>query len=95
MLIAIKGPDLLRIKGIVHVEGMVWPFVFHGVQHIFDAPVPLKSWSGQDAISRVVVIARNMSQDDLDASLNMLRMKPKEVETTADGMVHETAPMPF
>lgn len=95
MLIAIKGPDLLRIKGIVHVEGMDWPFVFHGVQHIFDDPVPLKSWSGQDAISRVVVIARNMSQDDLDASLNMLRMKPKEVETATDGMTHETVEMPF
>lgn len=95
MLIAIKGPDLLRIKGIVHVEGMDWPFVFHGVQHIFDDPVPLKSWSGQDAKSRVVVIARNMSQDDLDASLNMLRMKPSEVATATDGMVHETVEMPF
>ncbi|MEM9229012.1 MAG: GTP-binding protein [Pseudomonadota bacterium] len=95
MLIAIKGPDLLRIKGIIHVEGMDWPFVFHGVQHIFDAPVPLTSWSGQDATSRVVVIARNMSQDDLDASLNMLRMKPKEVETTTNGMIHETVEMPF
>lgn len=42
-LIALKGPDILRIKRIVHVEGMSWPFVFHGVQHIFDAPVPLKS----------------------------------------------------
>ncbi|MEJ8561819.1 GTP-binding protein [Yoonia sp. GPGPB17] len=95
MLIAIKGPDLLRIKGIVHVEGMDWPFVFHGVQHIFDAPVPLKSWTGKDTTSRVVVIARNMSQDDLDASLNMLRMKPKEVETATDGMVLETVEMPF
>ena len=95
MLIAIKGPDLLRIKGIVHVEGMDWPFVFHGVQHIFDAPIPLKSWNGQDSKSRVVVIARNMSQDDLDASLNMLRMKPKEVETATDGMIHETVEMPF
>ena len=95
MLIAIKGPDLLRIKGIVHVEGMDWPFVFHGVQHIFDAPVPLKSWNGQDAKSRAVVIARNMSQDDLDASLNMLRMQPKEVETATDGMIQETVEMPF
>ena len=95
MLIAIKGPDLLRIKGIVHVEGMDWPFVFHGVQHIFDAPIPLKSWSGHDATSRVVVIARNMSQGDLDASLNMLRMKPTEVETATDGMIHETVEMPF
>ncbi|MEL6574003.1 MAG: GTP-binding protein [Pseudomonadota bacterium] len=95
MLISIKGPDLLRIKGIVHVEGMDWPFVFHGVQHIFDAPVPLKSWNGQDTTSRVVVIARNMSQDDLDASLNMLRMKPKEVATATNGMIHETVEMPF
>jgi len=95
MLIAIKGPDLLRIKGIVHVEGMDWPFVFHGVQHIFDDPVPFKSWNGQDTTSRVVVIARNMSQDDLDGSLNMLRMQPKEVRTTTDGMIHETVEMPF
>lgn len=95
MLIALKGPDLLRIKGIIFVEGMDWPFVFHGVQHIFDAPVPIGSWSGQDAKSRVVVIARNMSQDDLDASLKMLRMKPQEVETTTDGMIHETIEMPF
>lgn len=95
MLIAIKGPDLLRIKGIIHVEGMGWPFVFHGVQHIFDTPVPLDAWRGQDALSRVVVIARNMSEDDLNASLNMLRMKSQEVEKTADGMIHETVEMPF
>jgi len=95
MLIAIKGPDLLRIKGIIHVEGMDWPFVFHGVQHIFDTPVPLRSWSGQDTKSRVVVIARNMSEDDLNASLNMLRMELKQVETTTDGMIHETVEMPF
>ncbi|MEM6663229.1 MAG: GTP-binding protein, partial [Pseudomonadota bacterium] len=35
MLMALKGPNILRMKGIVHVEGMDWPFVFHGVQHIF------------------------------------------------------------
>jgi len=95
ILIAIKGPDLLRIKGIIHVEGMDWPFVFHGVQHIFDTPVLLESWSGQDTKSRVVVIARNMSEDDLNASLNMLRMKPAEIKKTTDGMVHETVEMPF
>jgi len=95
MLIALKGPDLLRMKGIVHVEGLDWPFVFHGVQHIFDAPVPLQAWRGQDQNSRVVVIARNMSQEDLDASLNMLRMQPVEVQTATDGLVQETVEMPF
>ncbi|MEL6424953.1 MAG: GTP-binding protein [Pseudomonadota bacterium] len=95
MLVAIKGPDLLRVKGIVHVEGMDWPFVFHGVQHIFDSPVPLKSWGGDDVTSRVVVIARNMSQDDLHASLNMLRMEPTEGDRAADVTAPEPVEMPF
>jgi len=95
MLLAIKGPDLLRVKGIVHIEGMDWPFVFHGVQHIFDAPVPLRSWSGEDVTSRVVVIARNMSQEELDASLTMLHMAPKGFEGASGGITHESLDMPF
>lgn len=94
-LIALKGPDILRMKGIVHVEDMDWPFVFHGVQHIFDSPVPLKSWSGKDTTSRVVVIARDIKEEDLKASLEMLRLKPKDAETTAEGMMVHTTEMPF
>ena len=92
-LIALKGPDILRVKGIVHVEGLEWPFVFHGVQHIFDAPVPLKSWSGKDTTSRVVVIARDIDKGDLKASLETLRMRPQEAR--GDGMMVQTTEMPF
>lgn len=95
MLIALKGPDILRMKGIVHVEGMEWPFVFHGVQHIFDQPVPLRSWRGDDTMSRVVVIARDMSKQELESSLNVLRMQPSDVEQTADTLKVETDEMPF
>ena len=94
-LIALKGPDILRMKGIVHVEGMELPFVFHGVQHIFDAPVPMKSWAGDDTTSRVVVIARDMSEEDLAASLELLRMQPQEIDAATDGMMVQTAEMPF
>ncbi|MEP2889709.1 CobW family GTP-binding protein [Tateyamaria sp.] len=94
-LIALKGPDILRMKGIVHVEGIDWPFVFHGVQHIFDAPVPLESWTGEGTTSRVVVIARDMSEEDLAASLELLRMQPKEVDVKTEGMMVQTAEMPF
>lgn len=94
MLIAMKGEDILRIKGIVHLEGVKWPFVFHGVQHIFDAPVPLEDWTGGDTTSRVVVIARNMTKDELETSLSMLRMQPKEGETVP-GMMTQTVDMPF
>jgi G3E family GTPase len=97
-LIALKGPNILRMKGILHVEGLEYPFVFHGVQHIFDAPVPLKSWSGEDTISRVVVIARDMEEADLKASLEMLLMQPDKdaaSEKGPGGMIVETIEMPF
>lgn len=94
-LIALKGSDILRMKGIVHVEDIGWPFVFHGIQHIFDAPVPLKNWKGTDTTSRVVVIARNMDQGELQASLETLHMLPTEIETTSAGFIVQSSDMPF
>ena len=72
-LIALRGDNILRVKGIVFLEGFDDPFVFHGVQHIFDPPVQLKDWPKDDRKSRVVVIARDMSQRELSRSLDMLR----------------------
>jgi len=97
-LIALKGPNILRMKGILHVEGLQYPFVFHGVQHIFDAPVPLKSWEREDTTSRVVVIARDMEEADLKASLEMLLMRPENKaasESLPGGMLVDTIEMPF
>lgn len=94
-LIALKGPDILRIKGIVHVEGVDYPFVFHGVQHIFDAPVPLENWKAESLTSRVVVIARDMDKEDLEASLATLRMPLDEIKARTEGMMADVAEMPF
>ncbi|MFS4581478.1 CobW family GTP-binding protein [Phaeobacter sp. C3_T13_0] len=74
-LIMLRGPDILRVKGIVHLEGIKTPFVFHGVQHLFDPPVPLHDWSGENRQSRIVVIARDMTQPELQRSLDMLRAR--------------------
>lgn len=72
-LAMLRGPDILRIKGIVHIEDIDVPFVFHGVQHLFDPPVPLQDWPGGDRTSRIVVIARDMTRPELTRSLDMLR----------------------
>ena len=74
-LIGAKGSDILRIKGIVFLENIDAPFVFHGVQHVFDPPVQLKKWPKNDRQSRIVVIARNISKLQLQRSLDMLRIK--------------------
>jgi G3E family GTPase len=79
-LILLRGPDILRVKGIVHLENIETPFAFHGVQHLFDPPVPLRNWPANDRQSRIVVIARDLSESELDYSLNMLRAQ-KAAET--------------
>lgn len=93
-LIALRGPDILRMKGIVHIEDVPKPFVFHGVQQIFEPPVPLESWPAGDHTSRVVVIARDFPKADLEDSLAVLRTRPASEAPAAD-IPADTPGMPF
>jgi G3E family GTPase len=58
LLINLRGADLLRVKGIVNVEGE--PVVVQGVQHIFHPPVVLDRWPSDDRQTRLVFITRNI-----------------------------------
>jgi len=62
-LIALRGPDLLRIKGLVNVHGCPGPVVLHLVQHLAHPPVELTAWPTDDRRTRIVCIVRNMSAD--------------------------------
>ncbi len=70
---AVRGEQILRIKGIVFLEGEDVPMVLHGVQHTFDQPVPLKQWNKDDTTSRIVIIARDLSDTRLRRTLDKLR----------------------
>ncbi|MBV6657406.1 MAG: GTP-binding protein [Devosiaceae bacterium] len=90
-LMAFKGSDILRLKGIIHIEGTDQPMVFHGVQHILETPVPLSSELETTGTSRIVVIARNVEKSDLEASLNMLRMRLTDIDGfLGDLMAHQS-----
>jgi len=83
-LVMLKGPNILRVKGIVHLIDIEAPFVFHGVQHLFDPPVPMPHWPGGDRKSRIVVIARDMTNPELVRSLEMLQAhQDATLETTS------------
>ena len=58
LLTTLRGPDLLRVKGIVNIDGC--PVVIQGVQHIFHPPVKLDRWPSADTGSRLVFITRNI-----------------------------------
>jgi G3E family GTPase len=61
LLTSMRGPDLLRVKGIVNVDGA--PVVVQCVQHIFHPPVPLDAWPSADTGTRLVFITRNISAE--------------------------------
>ena len=67
-LASLKGPDLLRVKGIVNVAGRAGPVVIHGVQHVFHPPVELKAWPDDDRRTRIIFITRNIKADALARS---------------------------
>jgi G3E family GTPase len=74
-LIALRGGDLLRVKGLLNVAGCQGPVVVQYVQHLAHPPVELQSWPDQNRNSRIVFIARNIAESqvrDLFASVETL-----------------------
>jgi G3E family GTPase len=67
-LASLRGPDLLRIKGIVAVEGRAGPVVIHAVQHVLHAPRELRDWPDADRRSRIVLITRGIPAAALETS---------------------------
>jgi G3E family GTPase len=75
MLIALRGADLLRVKGFVNVRGTVGPVVVQVVGHLAHSPVELQAWPDDDHQTRVVFITRGMTEQpvkDLFAAVRAL-----------------------
>jgi G3E family GTPase len=74
MLGAFRGPNLLRIKGLVNVGGM--PVVVQAVQHLFHPPAPLDSWPSEDHRSRLVFITRNLERHEIERTFKAFEYSP-------------------
>jgi G3E family GTPase len=61
------GERLLRVKGLLNLEGEPGPVVVHGVHHVFHPPVALDAWPDADRRSRLVLIADGLDRAVLEA----------------------------
>jgi G3E family GTPase len=66
LLTSLRGPDLLRVKGLVNIAGETGPVVVQGAQHLFHPPVTLAAWPGEDRRSRIVFITRNIPRQAVE-----------------------------
>jgi G3E family GTPase len=63
-LVSRHAEKLLRVKGILNIDGEPAPVVIHGVQHQF-ARMRLKLWPSDDRRSKLVLIARGLNREFL------------------------------
>ena len=73
-LASLRGANLLRVKGLLNVEGD--PVAVHAVQTLIHEPVSLARWPDADRRSRLVFITREMDRAEIEATLDVLRLKP-------------------
>ena len=84
LLAMMRGPDLLRVKGIVNVEGEPnTPAVIHGVQHVFHPVSWLKSWPSADRRTRLVFIVRDITEAQIAELMESLDDTDVNEATTA------------
>jgi G3E family GTPase len=63
VLAALRGPDLLRVKGILAIRECRGPVVIHSVQHVAHPPVELEDWPDADRRSRLVFVTRGLARE--------------------------------
>ncbi len=68
LLVGFKGPNILRIKGIINLAGEDKPVVIHGVQHIFHPTVTLPAWPSEDHRTRIVFITKDVERATIERS---------------------------
>jgi G3E family GTPase len=66
-LTTLRGPDLLRVKGIVNVEGEAGPVILQAAQHVIHPPIALDAWRDDDRSSRIVFITRNITRESVES----------------------------
>lgn len=65
-----KGENVLRLKGILNIQGQEKPVAIHGVQHLFHPPVQLAAWpEGDSRHSRLVFILRDLDRATVENGL--------------------------
>jgi G3E family GTPase len=66
-LLALRGGDILRAKGLLAIEGCKGPVVVQFVQHLAHPPAELQDWPDADRGSRLVFITRGIAEADVRA----------------------------
>ncbi|HEY2132872.1 MAG TPA: GTP-binding protein, partial [Acetobacteraceae bacterium] len=67
-VLSLRGDGVLRLKGLVWLQGEMRPIVLQGVHHVLHPPVHLEREIQPPGATRIVLITRGLSAAGLRAS---------------------------
>ncbi|OZY86639.1 GTP-binding protein [Cellvibrio mixtus] len=67
----LMGRNLLRLKGIVHIQGYQGPVIIHGVQHIFHPAALLPEWPDEDHRTKLVFITYDTPRELIERTFDL------------------------
>ena len=77
MLVHRHGSKILRLKGILNVQGSAAPVAVHGVQHLIHPPVHMAAWPDASRHSVLVFIVKGIERATVLRSLNAFIGSPE------------------
>ncbi len=75
MLLNRHGTKVLRVKGILDLEGEPRPVAVHGVQHLVHPPVHMEGWPSEDRRSRLVFIVDGLAEEAIRRSFEVFVLR--------------------
>jgi G3E family GTPase len=87
MLATLRGAHLLRVKGLLNVEGE--PCIVNAVQTVVHEPVILDRWPSDDRRSRIVVIGRDIEREDIARTFSAFDYGPPQRSHAIDPAAYE------
>jgi hypothetical protein len=70
MLLSFRGEELLRVKGVLNLEGQTQPIVMQSVQTLLYPLARLDAWPDDDQRTRLVFIVRDIEPRFVEDVLN-------------------------
>jgi G3E family GTPase len=61
-LLALRGADVLHVKGLLNIAGCRGPVAVHCMQHLALPPIELQAWPDDGRTSRLEVVTRNVTE---------------------------------
>lgn len=84
MLLHVHGRRVLRVKGLLRIEGNDTPVVINGVQHLVHPPWHLSAWPDEDRRSRLVFITDGLDPSLIKESLQVFNRAAQRLRPAAD-----------